>query len=147
MSHLSLNQSHVASSGFNDLAASIDALPLDVVKIFLALAVSSLAALALLAINTAAQKAKPTSWIWLTRPLDWRLEQKRAEHELQRAEQKRAFAVQMRALEAQHESKAQELLGAAASAPTTPPPYDSEVDHILPERSRGWQEPDYRQRQ
>jgi hypothetical protein len=57
----------VASSGFNDLAASIDALPLDVVKIFLALAVSSLAALALLAINTAAQKAKPTSWIWLTR--------------------------------------------------------------------------------
>lgn len=58
-----------------------------------------------------------------------RLEQKRAEHELQRAEQKRAFAAQMRALEAQHESEERELLGAAASAPTTPPRSDSEVDH------------------
>ncbi|MBW0525349.1 hypothetical protein O181_065064 [Austropuccinia psidii MF-1] len=60
-----------------------------------------------------------------------RLEQKRAEHERQRAEQKRVFAAQMRALEAQHESEERELLGVAASAPTTPPRSDDDVDQII----------------
>lgn len=103
-----------------------------------------------------------------------RLEQKRAEHERQRAEQKQAFAaqvclmelsiswkpgpfpfnqvttpqlipfvsLQMRALEAQHESEERELLGVPASAPTTPPRSDGDSEHVafvdsLRHRSRG----------
>ncbi|OAV97205.1 hypothetical protein PTTG_26079 [Puccinia triticina 1-1 BBBD Race 1] len=139
MSHSSLNQSHAASAAVDDLSASIDALPPRRGQDLFGAGGIPIGRPGPVGHQHSRTKSK-TDFLDLadsstrlgTSPeLNSRLEQKRAEHELQRAEQKRAFAAQMRALEAQHESEERELLGAAASAPTTPPRSESEVDHIL----------------
>ncbi|KAA1116357.1 hypothetical protein PGT21_010560 [Puccinia graminis f. sp. tritici] len=139
MSHSPLNQPHAANLVADDLSASIDALPPRRGQDLFGAGGIPIGRPGPVGHQHSRTKSK-TDFLDLadsstrlgTSPeLNSRLEQKRAEHELQRAEQKRAFAAQMRALEAQHESEERELLGAAASAPTTPPRSDSEVDHIL----------------
>jgi len=137
MSHSSLNQSHAPTMGVDDLSASIDALPPRRGQDLFGAGGFPIGRPGPVGHSRTKSKtdfldlADSTTRLGTSPELSSRLEQKRAEHELQRAEQKRAFAAQMRALEAQHESEERELLGAAASAPTTPPRSDSEVDHIL----------------
>ncbi|KNZ61417.1 uncharacterized protein VP01_1402g4 [Puccinia sorghi] len=137
MSQSSLNRSHAPSIGVDDLSASIDTLPPRRGQDLFGAGGFPIVRPGPVGHSRTKSKtdfldlADSTTRIGTSPELSSRLEQKRAEHELQRAEQKRAFAAQMRALEAQHESEERELLGAAASAPTTPPRSDSEVDHIL----------------
>ncbi|KAH9440172.1 hypothetical protein Pst134EB_030800 [Puccinia striiformis f. sp. tritici] len=139
MSHSPLHQPNPTSVMTDDLSASIDALPPRRGQDLFGAGGIPIGRPGPVGHHHSRTKSKTdfldladsTTRLGTSPELNSRLEQKRAEHEVQRAEQKRVFAAQMRALEAQHESEERELLGAAASAPTTPPRSDSEVDHIL----------------